>query len=117
MRRALRECIRFPEEWLDDLLETAPWQDRLAYAHTIARKLCAYSEYDYGDLSRLAAPHSSKSDAKARPPSSSTPALSQPLLSARVSVLVGPGRVAPVTASGLVARQIVAFADTPSTSL
>ena len=56
MRLALREFTRFPEEWIDDLLETPPWQERLAYAHTIAREVAAYDEYDYGDLSRLATP-------------------------------------------------------------
>ncbi len=56
MRLTLLEFTRFPEEWLDDLLDTPPWQERLAFAHTIPRELRAYDEYDYGDLSRFTVP-------------------------------------------------------------
>jgi pimeloyl-ACP methyl ester carboxylesterase len=111
MRLTLLEFTRFPEEWLDDLLETPPWQERLAYAHTIARELRAYDEYDYGDLSRFTVPtllivggESPAAElAHAR-------ALASELPSAGVSVLAGEGHVAPVTAPQLVAREISQFA-------
>ena len=114
MRLALCEFTRFPEEWIDDLLETPPWQERLAYAHTIAREVRAYDEYDYGDLSRLATParllvggESPVTElAHAR-------ALAAILPAAQVSVLRGQGHVAPVTAPELVAREIIAFATAP----
>lgn len=111
MRLALLEFTRFPEEWIDDLLETPPWQERLSYAHTIARELRAYAEHDYGDLSRLTIPtlflvgadSSSEELAYAE-------ALSRRLSSARVAVLPGQGHVATVTAPQLVAEAITAFA-------
>jgi pimeloyl-ACP methyl ester carboxylesterase len=111
MRLTLLEFTRFPEEWLDDLLETPPWQERLAYAHTIARELRAYDEYDYGDLSRFTVPtllivggESPAAElAHAR-------ALASELPSARVSVLPSEGHIAPVTAPQLVAREISQFA-------
>ena len=114
MRLALREFTRFPEEWIDDLLETPPWQERLAYAHTIAREIRAYDEYDYGDLSRLAAPALLLVGSES-PVAELVHArtLAATLPSARVSVLPGQGHVAPVTAPELVAREIVAFATAP----
>ena len=111
MRLTLREFTRFPEEWLDDLLETPPWQERLGYANTIPRELRAYDSYDYGDLSRFTAPtlllvgeeSPARELAHAR-------TLASDLPSARVSVLPGEGHVAPVTAPQLVAGEISQFA-------
>ena len=111
MRLVLLEFTRFPEEWIDDLLDTLPWQERLAYSHTLARELGAYETHDYGDLSGLATPtlllvggESSTAELEhAR-------LLARLLPSARVSVLQGEGHVAPVTAPALVAREILAFA-------
>ena len=110
MRLTLREFTHFPDDWLDDLLETDHWQQRLVYAHTIARELRAYDEYDYGDLSRLSIPtllivggESATSElAHAR-------ALAARLPSARVSVLPGQGHVALLAAPRLVAREIELF--------
>ena len=110
MRLTLREFTRFPEEWLDDLLETPPWQERLAYAYTIARELRAYNEYDYGDLSRFTVPtllmvggeSPAAEHVHAR-------ALASELPWASVSVLPNEGHVAPVTAPQLVAREISQF--------
>lgn len=114
MRLALREFTRFPEAWIDDLLETPPWQERLAYAHTIAREVRAYDEYDYGDLSRLATPArllvGSESPVTEL---AHAHALAAILPAAQVSVLRGQGHVAPVTAPELVAREIIAFATAP----
>lgn len=111
MRLTLREFTRFPEEWLDDLLETPPWQERLAYAYTLARELRAYDEYDFGALSRFTVPtlllvggeSPANELAYARELASELP-------SARVSVLPGEAHVAPVTAPQLVAREITQFA-------
>jgi pimeloyl-ACP methyl ester carboxylesterase len=111
MRLTLSEFTRFPEEWLDDLLETPPWQQRLSYAHTIPRELRAYDEHDFGDLSGFAVPTlllvGSESPEEellhAR-------ALADRLPFARVSVIEGEGHVAPVTAPQLVAREILSFA-------
>jgi pimeloyl-ACP methyl ester carboxylesterase len=115
MRLALREFTRFPEEWIDDLLETPPWQQRLAYAHTIARELRAYDEYDYGDLSRLEAPALLLVGAES-PKSELVHAnmLTAILASGRVSVLPGQGHIAPVTAPELVAQEIITFATAPT---
>lgn len=111
MRLTLLEFTRFPEEWLDDLLETPPWQERLAYAHTLARELRAYHEYDYGDLSRFTVPTllmvGEQSPARELDHARS---LASELPSARISVLPGEGHVAPVTAPQLVAREISQFA-------
>jgi pimeloyl-ACP methyl ester carboxylesterase len=111
MRLTLLEFTGFPEEWLDDLLETPPWQERLAYAHTIPRELRAYNEYDYGDLSRFTVPTllmvGGESPAYEL---SHARTLESELPSARVSVLAGEGHVAPVTAAQLVAREISQFA-------
>ena len=115
MRLALLEFTRFPEEWLDDLLETPPWQERLSYAHTIARELKAYDEHDYGDLSQLATPtlllvggdSPSRELEHAR-------ALSRVLPSAEVVVLPEQGHIATVTAPQLVADAIAAFVEANS---
>jgi pimeloyl-ACP methyl ester carboxylesterase len=115
MRLVIREFTEFPEEWLDDLLETPPWQKRLAYAHTLPREVRAYLEYDYGDLSRINVPtlflvggESPRNElVKAR-------ALAAVMPGSRVSVVQGHGHDAPVTAPQLVAAQLVAFADTCS---
>jgi pimeloyl-ACP methyl ester carboxylesterase len=111
MRLTLREFTRFPEEWLDDLLETPPWQERLAYAHTIARELRAYDEHDYGDLSRFTVPALLMVGGES-PAAELAYAhrLASELPSARVSVIPGEGHVAPVTAPQLVAREIAQFA-------
>jgi pimeloyl-ACP methyl ester carboxylesterase len=110
MRLALLEFTRFPEEWLDDLLETPPWQERLSYAHTIARELKAYEEHDFGDMSRLTTPTlllvgGSSPVAELE----HARALSRTLASARVVVLPDQGHVAAVTAPHLVADAITAF--------
>ncbi|HEX3678132.1 MAG TPA: alpha/beta hydrolase, partial [Galbitalea sp.] len=111
MRLVLLEFTRFPEEWIDDLLDTPPWQERLAYAHTMARELRAYEEHDYGDLSRLRTPTlflvGGESPATELDHARE---LAGVLPSAHVSVLDGQGHVAPVTAPELVAREIAAFA-------
>jgi pimeloyl-ACP methyl ester carboxylesterase len=111
MRLTLLEFTRFPEEWLDDLLETPPWQERLAYAHTIPRELRAYDEYDYGDLSRYTVP-TLLMVGEESPASELAHArhLASELPSARISVLPGEGHVAPVTAPQLLAREISQFA-------
>lgn len=111
MRLTLREFTRFPDEWLDDLLETPPWQERLAYAYTLARELRAYDEYDYGDLSRFTVPTLLMVGGES-PPNELAFAreLASELPSARVSVIPGEGHVAPVTAPQLVAREIAQFA-------
>jgi pimeloyl-ACP methyl ester carboxylesterase len=111
MRLTLREFTRFPEEWLDDLLETPPWQARLAYAHTIARELRAYNQYDYGDLSRFTVPTLLMVGGES-PAAELAHArrLASELPSARVAVLPDEGHIAPVTAPQLVARQISHFA-------
>jgi len=112
MRLVLRYFTRFPEEWLDDLLDTPPWQERLVYAHTLGRELRAYEEYDYGDLSRLSTPTlflvGSESPAEEL---EYAQLLSAALPSARMVVLPEQGHLAPVTAPALVAREIAAFAD------
>lgn len=111
MRLTLLEFTRFPEEWLDDLLDTPPWQERLAYAHTIPRELAAYEEHDYGDLSRLLVATlllvggESPDDEQAH-----VRALADRLPSARVAVLHGEGHVAPATSPRVVARKISEFA-------
>jgi pimeloyl-ACP methyl ester carboxylesterase len=114
MRLTLREFTRLPVEFIDDLLETPPWQQRLAYAHTIARELRAYDDYDYGDLSRLEVPTlllvGAESPAAELVHARELTAL---LPSARLSVLAGQGHIAPVTAPELVAREIITFATAP----
>lgn len=112
MRLVLLEFTRFPEEWLDDLLDTPPWEARLAYTHTFVRELRAYDEHDYGDLSHLATPTLVLVGGES-PPAELDHAreLARVLPSAQVSVLEGEGHVAPVTAPDLVAREIVAFVD------
>jgi pimeloyl-ACP methyl ester carboxylesterase len=113
MRLVVSEFAAFPEEWLDDLLETPPWQERLAYAQTLAREVRAYLEHDYGDLSRVSVPalllvggeSPARELVKAR-------ALAAEMPKARVSVIPGHGHVGPVTAPQLVADELVAFADT-----
>jgi len=113
MRLTLKEFTRFPEEWLDDLLETPPWQARLAYAHTLARELRAYDEYDYGDLSRFTVPTLLMVGGESPPDElANAHHLASELPSAGVSVLPGEGHVAPVTAPQLVAREISQFAAT-----
>jgi pimeloyl-ACP methyl ester carboxylesterase len=111
MRLTLLEFTRFPEEWLDDLLETPPWQERLAYAHTLARELRAYDEYDYGDLSRFTVP-TLLMVGETSPATELAYArqLASELPSARVSVIPGEGHIAPVTAPQLLAREISQFA-------
>ena len=110
MRLVLLEFTRFPEEWLDDLLDTPPWEARLAYTDTFVRELRAYDEYDYGDLSRLATPTlllvGGESPAAELDHAHE---LARVLPAARVSVLEGHGHTAPVTAPALVAREIAAF--------
>jgi pimeloyl-ACP methyl ester carboxylesterase len=111
MRLTLGEFTRFPEEWLDDLLETPPWQERLAYAYTIPRELRAYNEYDYGDLSRFTVPTLLMAGGES--PAfelAHARSLASELPSARVSVLPGEGHVAPVTAPQMLAREISQFA-------
>jgi pimeloyl-ACP methyl ester carboxylesterase len=111
MRLTLLEFTGFPEEWLDDLLETPPWQERLAYAYTIPRELRAYNEYDYGDLSLYTVPSllvvGGESPASEHAHARS---LEAGLPSAHVSVLPGEGHVAPVTAPQMLAREISQFA-------
>jgi pimeloyl-ACP methyl ester carboxylesterase len=115
MRLALLEFTRFPDEWLDDLLETPPWQERLSYAHTIARELRAYDEYEYGDLSRLATP-TLLLVGGASPATELEHAhtLARVLPSAEVVVLPGQGHVATVTAPQLVKSAIATFVDANS---
>ena len=111
MRLVLLEFTRFPVEWIDDLLDTPPWEARLAYTRTLMRELHAYEEYDYGDLSRLTTPTlllvGGESPAAELDHAQE---LARLLPSGRVSVLEGEGHVAPVTAPGLVAAEITAFA-------
>ena len=110
MRLALLEFTRFPEEWIDDLLETPPWQERLSYAHTIARELRAYEEHDYGDLSRLPVPTLFLVGGDSPPEDLAyAEALARRLPSAQVGVLPGQGHIATVTAPQLVADAITAF--------
>lgn len=112
MRLVLREFTRFPEEWLDDLLDTPPWQERLAYTGTFVRELRAYDEYDYGDLSRLATPTlllvGGESPGGELEHARSLCAV---LPAASVVVLSGEGHVAPVTAPARVADEIISFAE------
>jgi pimeloyl-ACP methyl ester carboxylesterase len=111
MRLVLLEFTRFPDEWLDDLLDTPPWQERLAYAHTVGRELRAYEEHDYGDLSRLTLPTLLLVGSESPPEElAHAKALSRILPAARVTVLDGHGHVGIVTAPELVATEIVAFA-------
>ena len=111
MRLTLSEFTRFPEEWLDDLLETPPWQERLSYAHTIPRELRAYDEHDFGDFSGFHVPTlllvGSRSPVAEHVHAR---ALADRLPVARVSVIEGEGHVAPVTAPQRVAREISSFA-------
>ncbi len=110
MRLALLEFTRFPEEWLDDLLETPPWQERLSYAHTIARELRAYEEHDYGDLSRLTIPTLFLVGGESSPEELAyARVLAERLPSAQVAVLPGQGHIATVTAPQLVADAITSF--------
>lgn len=112
MRLALREFTSFPEEWLDDLLETPAWKERLTYAHTIARELKAYDAFDYGDLSQLATPTlllvGGESPAEDLAYAHSLAAI---IPSARVMSLAGQGHDAPTTAPQLLAREIATFAQ------
>lgn len=112
MRLTLLEFTRFPEEWIDDLLETPPWQERLLYAETIARELRGYDRHDYGDLSRLAIP-TLLLVGELSPPEEIAHArkIAEELSVARVEVLPGQGHIAPVTAPQLVADAITAFVD------
>ena len=110
-RLVVSEFTSFPEEWLDDLLETPQWQERLAYAHTLAREVRAYLGHEYDGLSHLDVPtlllvgSESTSDElpKAR-------AFADVLPSARVCVLAGAGHVGPVTHPAALADEIVRFA-------
>ena len=110
MRLVLLEFTRFPEEWLDELLDTPPWEARLAYAHTLARELRAYDEHDYGDLSLLCTPTlllvGGESPAAELEHARS---LAQVLPQAHVVLLDGVGHVGPVTDPALVANEIIAF--------
>jgi len=112
MRLVLLEFTRFPEEWIDDLLDTPPWQARLAYAHTMARELRAYEEHDYGDLSRLTTPTLFLVGGES-PGAELDHAreLARVMPVAEVSVLDGEGHIAPVSAPAHVAREIIAFAQ------
>jgi pimeloyl-ACP methyl ester carboxylesterase len=112
MKLALREFTEFPEEWLDDLLQTPPWQERLAYAHTILRELRAYEQHDFGDLARLTIPTLLLAGSES-PVTDLDHAqfLAAELPNARVSVLEGEGHVAAVTAPSLLAERIIAFAS------
>jgi pimeloyl-ACP methyl ester carboxylesterase len=113
MRLTLLEFTRFPEEWLDDLLETPPWQARLEYAHTIGRELRAYGEYDYGDLSRLSTPTLLLvGGGSPQEEISHARSLARTLPEAQVEVMNGEGHIAIVTAPAVVARAIIAFAST-----
>ncbi len=111
------EFTSFPEEWLDDLLETPVWQERLTYAPTVARELQAYRAFDYGDLSQLKIPTlllvGSKSPAEDRVYACS---LAATIPTARVSVLAGEGHDAPTTSARLVAEEIAAFANATAVS-
>lgn len=66
MKLVVREFTAFPEEWLDDLLETPQWQDRLAYAHTLAREVVGYLEHEYVGLPSSRSRRFSSSAARAR---------------------------------------------------
>ena len=109
MRLVLLEFARSPEEWLDELLDTPPWEARLAYAHTLARELRAYEEHDYGDLSRLRTPTLLLVGVRVRPRSWSMPSLARVLPQAHVVLLDGVGHIGPVTDPALVANEIVDF--------
>ncbi len=118
MRLALLEFTRFPEEWLDDLLETPVWQERLTYAHTIARELQAYRAFDYGDLSQLKIPTLLLVGSESPPEDLAyAHSLAATIPTARVSVLVGEGHDAQTTSPRLVAHEITAFANATSVSL
>lgn len=114
MRLVLLEFTRFPDEWLDDLLDTPPWQARLAYTHTLVRELRGYDEHDYGDLSRLATPTlvlvGGESPAAELDHARS---LARLIPRSHVALLDGVGHVGPVTHPALVAREILAFVDGP----
>jgi pimeloyl-ACP methyl ester carboxylesterase len=111
MRLTLLEFTRFPEEWIDDLLDTPPWQERLAYADTLARELRAYDEYDYGDLSQLAIPTLLLVGEESPPEEHAHAAeLAARLPAATISVVPGQGHIAPVTAPQLLADLISRFA-------
>ena len=90
--------------------DTPPWEERLAYTHTLAREIRAYDEYDYGDLSRLTTPTLVLvgGDSPAAELDHARE-LARTLPNARVSVLEGQDHVAPVTAPALVAAEIAAF--------
>lgn len=111
MRLVLAEFTAFPEHWLDDLLETPQWQERLGYAHTLAREVRAYLEHEYMGLEGLDVPallvvggESPRGELpKAR-------ALAARLPRARVKVLDGAGHVGPVTHPAELASEIVRFA-------
>lgn len=111
MRLVLRVFSRFPEEWLDDLLDTAQWQSRLAYTGTFLRELRAYDEYDYGDLSGFETPTLLIVGGESPPGElEQARSLCSLLPSARLAVLSGEGHVGPITAAPRVAQEIVAFA-------
>jgi pimeloyl-ACP methyl ester carboxylesterase len=111
MKLVVREFTAFPEEWLDDLLETPQWQERLAYAHTLAREVRGYLDHEYVGLPGLEVPTlllvGSESPSIELPKARS---LADVLPSARVSVLAGVGHVGPVTHPAAVAHEIVSFA-------
>lgn len=111
MRLTLLEFTRFPEEWLDDLLETPPWQERLAYVHTIPRELRAYEDYEYEEFSTMMIPTLLLVGANS-PEAEHIHArqLAARLPRARVAEIEGEGHVAPVTAPRLVADKITSFA-------
>ena len=110
MKLVVAEFTGFPEEWLDDLLGTPQWQERLAYAHTLAREVRAYLEHEYDGLTELDVPTlllvGSESVPIELPKAQS---LAEVLPRARVSVLDGAGHVAPVTHPAALADEIVRF--------
>ncbi len=110
MRLVVSEFTSFPEEWLDDLLETPQWQDRLAYAHTLPREVRAYLAHEYVGLCHLDVPTlllvGSESASGELPKAR---ALADVLPSARVSVLAGAGHVGPVTHPAVLADEILRF--------
>lgn len=110
MRLVLREFDLFPEEWLDELLATAPWQERLAYVETVIRELDAYVDYDYGGLSQLDIPTLLVAGSESAPEDVAfVRSLAARLPSAVVSVLQGEGHIAATTSPALLADVIVSF--------
>lgn len=111
MKLVLGKFTAFPEEWLDDLLGTPQWQERLGYAHTLARELRAYLEHEYEGLPHLDVPTlllvGSESTSGELPKAR---AFADILPCARVSVLDGAGHDVPLTHPGALADELIRFA-------